>query len=185
VLELEPAPGEGFLFENKVSPSSVPKQFVPYVEVGVKESMSSGPLGGYPVIDVRVALVEGSYHDVDSTELAFRIAASKAFFEGVKKADPTLLEPIMNVEVILPVEYVGDVINDLNMRRGKVEGMAHRVNDQVLTARAPLSGMFGYATSLRSLTQGRAIYTMEFSHYAQVPPDMLAEKLGHVKGLAH
>jgi len=185
VLELEPAPGEGFLFENKVPPSSVPKQFVPYVEVGVKESMSSGPLGGYPVIDVRVVLVGGSYHDVDSTELAFRIAASKAFFEGVKKADPTLLEPIMNVEVVLPVEYVGDVINDLNMRRGKVEGMAHRVNDQVLTARAPLSGMFGYATSLRSLTQGRAIYTMEFSHYAQVPPDMLAERLGHVKGLAH
>ena len=185
VLELEPAPGEGFLFESKVSHSSVPKQFVPYVEVGVKESMSSGPLGGYPVVDVRVALVDGSYHDVDSTELAFRIAASKAFVDGVKKADPALLEPVMSVEIVLPVDYVGDVINDMNMRRGKVEGMTHRVNDQVLTARAPLSGMFGYATSLRSLTQGRAIYTMEFSHYEQVPPALLAERLGHVKGLAH
>jgi len=185
VLELEPAPGEGFLFESKVSQSSVPKQFVPYVEVGVKESMSSGPLGGYPVIDVRVSLVGGSYHDVDSTELAFRIAASKAFVDGVKKADPALLEPIMSVEIVLPTEYVGDVINDMNMRKGKVEGMAQRVNDQVVTASAPLSRMFGYATSLRSLTQGRAIYTMAFSHYDKVPPEMLAERLGHVKGLAH
>jgi elongation factor G len=185
VLELKPAPGEGFLFESKVSASTVPKQYVPYVEIGVKESMASGPLGGYPVIDVKVVLVGGSYHDVDSTELAFRIAASKAFMDGLKKADPALLEPIMNVEVILPTDYVGDVINDINMRRGKVEGMSQRLSDQVLAARAPLSGMFGYATSLRSLTQGRAIYTMEFSHYEQVPPEMLAEKLGHVKGLAY
>ncbi len=184
VLELEPAPGEGFLFENRVSNTSVPKQFVPYVEIGVKESMSSGPLGGYPVIDVKVILVDGSYHDVDSTELAYRIAASKAFFDGVKKAEPALLEPIMDIEVVLPTNYVGDVINDLNMRRGKVGGMHHRVNDQVLTATAPLSGMFGYATSLRSLTQGRAIYTMEFSHYEQVPREKLAERLGHVKGMA-
>ena len=185
VLEMEPAPGEGFQFESKVSHSSVPKQFVPYVEVGVKESMSSGPLGGYPVIDVRVALVDGSYHDVDSTELAFRIAASKAFVDGMKKADPVLLEPVMSVEIVLPTEYVGDVINDMNMRKGKVEGVHHRANDQVLTANAPLYGMFGYATSLRSLTQGRAIYTMEFSHYEQVPPRMIAERLGHIKGLAH
>ena len=185
VLELEPAPGEGFLFESKAPASSVPKHFVSYVEGGVKESMASGPLGGYPVIDVRVILVGGSYHDVDSTELAFRIAASKAFVDGVKKSDPSLLEPIMSVKIVLPTEYVGDVINDMNMRKGKVEGMAHRVNDQVLTASAPLSRMFGYATSLRSLTQGRAIYTMEFSHYDKVPPEMLAERLGHVKGLAH
>jgi elongation factor G len=185
VLELEPAPGEGLLFENKVSPTTVPKQYIPYVEIGIKESMMSGPLGGYPVIDVKVVLTGGSYHDVDSTELAFRIAASKAFTDGVKKADPVLLEPVMDVEVILPADYVGDVINDINMRRGKVEGMSQRVNDQVLSARAPLSGMFGYATSLRSLTQGRAIYTMEFSHYEQVPPEMLADKLGHVKGLAY
>ena len=184
VLELEPAPGEGFLFENRVSNTAVPKQFVRYVEVGIKESMSSGPLGGYPVIDVKVVLVDGSCHDVDSTDLAYRIAASKAFFAGVKKAAPALLEPVMNIEVILPNGYVGDVINDLNMRRGKVGGMDHRANDQVLSAKAPLSGMFGYATSLRSLTQGRAIYTMEFSHYERVPQEILAEKLGHMKGLA-
>jgi elongation factor G len=185
VLELAPAPGEGLLFESKVPASTVPKQYVPYVEVGVKESMTSGPLGGYPVIDVRVVLIGGSYHDVDSTELAFRIAASKAVMDGLKKADPTLLEPIMSVEVVLPTDYVGDVINDINMRRGKVESMSQRLNDQVIAVRAPLSGMFGYATSLRSLTQGRAIHTMEFSHYEQVPPEMLADKLGHVKGLAY
>jgi elongation factor G len=184
VLELEPAPGEGFLFESRASHTAVPKQFVPYVEIGVKESMTSGPLGGYPVIDVKVTLVDGSYHDVDSTDLAYRIAASKAFFDGVKKAEPALMEPVMDVEVVLPTDYVGDVINDLNMRRGKVGGMHHRVNDQVLSATAPLSGMFGYATSLRSLTQGRAIYTMEFSHYARVPQDMLAERLGHVRRMA-
>ena len=146
--------------------------------------MSSGPLGGYPIIDVKVVLVDGSCHDVDSTDLAYKIAASKAFFDGVKRAEPALLEPVMDIEVVLPTDYMGDVINDLNMRRGKVGGMQHRVNDQVISAKAPLSGMFGYATSLRSLTQGRAIYTMEFSHYERVPQEILAEKLGQVKGLA-
>jgi len=184
VLEIEPAPGKGFTFESKIKNGVVPKQFVPYVEGGVRESMVSGPLGGYPVVDVKVSLVDGSYHEVDSTEIAFRAAANIAFVEGLRRANPVLLEPIMDLEVVLPVEYVGEVINDINMRRGKVEGMFHRSNAQVISARAPLSDMFGYATSLRSLTQGRAVYTMQFSHYDRVPPDIISEKLGHLTGLA-
>ncbi|MDD4858338.1 MAG: elongation factor G [Candidatus Krumholzibacteria bacterium] len=183
-LELEPAPGEGFKFENKIKNGVVPKQFVPYVEGGVRESMASGPLGGYPVVDVRVALVDGAYHEVDSTDIAFRAAASIAFTEGIRRGTPVLLEPVMDLEVVLPTEYVGEVINDINMRRGKLEGMSHRSNAQVITARAPLSDMFGYATSLRSLTQGRAVYTMQFSRYDRVPPDLVADKLGHLTGLA-
>lgn len=184
VLELEPAPGVGFAFENRIKDGAVPKQFIPYVENGVKESMGSGPVGGFPVVDVKVALVDGQYHDVDSTDLAFRVAAGMAFTDGVRRASPVLLEPVMNLEVVLPVEYVGEVINDINMRRGKVEGMSHRANAQVIEARAPLSDMFGYATSLRSLTQGRAMYTMEFSHYDRVPAELVVDKLGHVSGLA-
>ena len=185
ILELGPAPGKGFCFENMLTGGVIPKKFVPYVEDGIRESMGSGPLGGYPVVDVKVALVNGSYHEVDSTELAFRIAAGMAFSNGVKKAKPVLLEPIMDLEVVLPVEYVGDVLDDINMRRGKVEGMFHRSDAQVIAARAPLSDMFGYATSLRSLTQGRAIYSMQFSHYDQMPPEMVAEKLGQISDLAH
>jgi elongation factor G len=184
VLELEPAPGKGFTFENRIKDGVVPKQFVPYVEGGVRDSMASGPLGGYPVVDVKVALVDGAYHDVDSTDIAFRAAASMAFNDGVRRGTPVLLEPIMDLEVVLPVEYVGEVINDINMRRGKVEGMSHRSNAQVITARAPLSDMFGYATSLRSLTQGRAVYTMQFARYDRVPPELIADKLGHLTGLA-
>jgi elongation factor G len=154
------------------------------VEDGVKESMGSGPIGGYPVIDVKVALVDGSYHDVDSSDLSYRVAAGIAFSDGVRKADPVLLEPIMDLEVVLPMEYLGDVLNDINVRRGKVEGMFQRSDAQVISARAPLSDMFGYATALRSLTQGRAIYSMQFSHYDRVPKEMVAEKLGHVRGTA-
>ena len=184
MLELEPAPGKGFTFENRIKNGVVPKQFIPYVEGGVRESMVSGPLGGYPVVDITVALVDGAYHEVDSTDIAFRAAASMAFADGMRHGSPVLLEPIMDLEVVLPVEYVGEVINDINMRRGKVEGMFHRSNAQVITARAPLSDMFGYATSLRSLTQGRAVYTMQFSHYDRVPPELITEKLGHLTGLA-
>ena len=184
VLELEPGPGVGFTFENRIRNGAVPKQFIPYVESGIRESMGSGPVGGFPVVDVKVALVDGQYHEVDSTDLAFRIAAGMAFTDGVRRASPVLLEPIMDLEVVLPVEYVGEVINDINMRRGKVEGMFHRANAQVIAARAPLSDMFGYATSLRSLTQGRAIYTMQFSHYDRVPAELITDKLGHVSGLA-
>jgi elongation factor G len=146
--------------------------------------MVSGPLGGYPVVDVTVAIVDGAYHEVDSTDIAFRAAASMAFADGMRHGSPVLLEPVMDLEVVLPIEYVGEVINDINMRRGKVEGMFHRSNAQVITARAPLSDMFGYATSLRSLTQGRAVYTMQFSHYDRVPPELITEKLGHLTGLA-
>jgi elongation factor G len=183
-LEIEPAPGAGFTFESRIKNGVVPKQFIPYVEGGIRESMGSGPLGGYPVIDVKVALVDGAYHEVDSTDIAFRAAASMAFSDGIRRANPVLLEPIMDVEIVLPVEYVGEVINDINMRRGKVEGMFHRANVQVIAARAPLSDLFGYATSLRSLTQGRAVYTMQFSHYDRVPPELVTEKLGHLTGLA-
>jgi elongation factor G len=183
-LELEPAPGKGFSFVNRIKDGVVPKQFVPYVEGGVRESMVSGPLGGYPVVDITVSLVDGAYHEVDSTDIAFRAAASMAFADGVRQGSPVLLEPVMDLEVVLPVEYVGEVINDINMRRGKVEGMFHRSNAQVITARAPLSDMFGYATSLRSLTQGRAVYTMQFSHYDRVPTELITEKLGHLTGLA-
>jgi elongation factor G len=184
VLDLEPSPGKGFEFENRISAGVIPKHFIVYIETGVKESLGSGPIAGYPVIDIKVVLVDGSYHDVDSNDLSFRIAAGKAFTEGVRKAKPVLLEPVMDIEVVLPIEYVGDVINDLNMRRGKVEGMLQRTDAQVISARAPLSDMFGYATSLRSLTQGRAVYTMQFSHYDQVPPEMVSDKLGHMSGLA-
>lgn len=184
VLELEPAPGAGFIFENRIRDGAVPRQFIPHVEGGIKDSMASGPLGGYPVVDVKVALVDGAYHEVDSSDIAFRAAASIAFTDGMRRASPALLEPIMELEIVLPVEYVGEVINDINMRRGKVEGMFHRANAQVISAHAPLSDMFGYATSLRSLTQGRAIYTMQFSHYDRVPPEIVMEKLGHVTGLA-
>lgn len=184
VLQLEPLPGEGFVFENRIVGNIVPKQFIHYVEDGVKESMGSGPLGGYPVIDVRVVLIDGSHHEVDSSDLAFRVAAGKAFTEGVRKADPVLLEPIMDVEIVLPMEYVGEVLNDINMRRGKVEGMFQRADAHVIAARAPLSDMFGYATALRSLTQGRAIYTMQFSKYDRVPREMVAEKLGRTSGPA-
>jgi elongation factor G len=184
IIEIEPNPGDGFAFEARMRGGAVPKQFVPYVEDGVKESMASGPVNGCPVIDVKVTLVDGSSHEVDSSDLAFRIAGSMAFHDAIRKAGPILLEPVMEIEVVLPADYVGDVMNDLNMRRGKVEGMSHRADTQVISARAPLSDMFGYATTLRSLTQGRAIYSMQFSHYEQVPEEMVAQLQGRVRGLA-
>jgi len=184
IIEIEPNPGGGFEFESRMRGAAVPKQYVPYVEDGVRESMASGPVNGCPIVDVKVTLVDGSYHEVDSSDLAFRVAGSKAFFDAVRKAGPVLLEPVMDVEVVLPMEYVGDVMNDLNMRRGKVEGMSQRADTQVISAKAPLSDMFGYATTLRSLTQGRAIYSMQFSHYDQVPGDMVAQLQGRVRGLA-
>jgi elongation factor G len=184
ILELEPDPGQGFSFESRITGNAVPKQFIPYVEDGVRESMGSGPIGGYPVIDIKVVLIDGSYHEVDSTDMAFRVAAGKAFNDGVRKAGPVIMEPVMDIEILLPLDYVGEVMNDLNMRRGKVEGMTQRADAQVISARAPLSDMFGYATSLRSLTQGRAVYTMQFSHYNRLPPEKVAEKFGHVWGIA-
>jgi len=184
IIEMEPNPGGGFVFENRIVGGVVPKQFIPYVEDGIRESMSSGPVNGCPVVDVRVALVDGSYHEVDSSDLAFRIAAGQAFSSGVRKAGPVMLEPTMDVEVVVPTEYVGEVIADINMRRGKVEGMHQRADAQVVSARAPLGDMFGYATALRSLTQGRAIYSMQFSHYSRVPEEMVAQLQGRARGLA-
>ncbi|MBU8921089.1 MAG: elongation factor G [Bacteroidales bacterium] len=184
IIDLEPAPGEGFHFVSKITGNAIPKQFIPYVADGVKDSMVSGPVNGNPVVDVKVTLVDGSFHNVDSSELAFRIAGSRAFFDGVRKAGPVLMEPVMELEIVLPMEYMGDVIANLNTRRGKVEGMSSRAEAQVISARAPLSDMFGYATTLRSLTQGRAVYSMQFSHYDQVPQAMVAEMQGRLRGLA-
>ena len=184
VIDISPAPGKGFHFENNIVGGAIPKQFIPYVEDGVRDSMVSGPVNGSPIIDVRVTLIDGSFHEVDSSDLAFRIAGSMAFRDGVRKADPVLLEPVMDVEIVLPMEYVGDVISNLNMRRGKVGGMFQRVQAQVISARAPLADMFGYATVLRSLTQGRAVYSMQFSHYDEVPQEMVAQMQGRVRGLA-
>ncbi|MGB9779929.1 MAG: elongation factor G [Caldanaerobacter sp.] len=180
-LEMEPAPrGEGYIFENKIVGGVIPKEFIPAVDAGIQEAMQNGVLGGYPVIDVKVALVDGSYHEVDSSDMAFKIAGSIAFREGMKKADPVLLEPIMKVEVVVPEEYMGDVIGDLNARRGKVEGMETRSGARVIRALVPLAEMFGYATDLRSKTQGRGTYTMQFHHYEEVPKN-IAEQILSVK----
>lgn len=170
VLELEPLEqGAGFEFVNKIVGGVVPKEYIPAVESGVKEAMLSGVLAGYPVVDVRVTITDGSYHEVDSSEMAFKVAGSIGFKEGARKADPVLLEPIMKVEVTTPEEYLGDVMGDLNSRRGRIEKMEARGNAQVISSFVPLSEMFGYATDLRSATQGRATYSMSFSHYEPVP----------------
>ncbi|HIE12030.1 MAG TPA: elongation factor G [Desulfotomaculum sp.] len=176
-LEVEPRrPGAGFLFENKVVGGVVPKEFVPAVEAGVREAMESGVLAGYPMLDVRVALIDGSHHEVDSSEMAFKIAGSIAFREAVLRADPVLLEPVMKIEVITQEEYTGDVIGDLNSRRAHIEDIEVRDGNRLIQAFIPLAEMFGYATRLRSLTQGRGTYTMQFDHYAEVPRN-LREKI--------
>ena len=170
VLEVSPLEtGEGFIFENKIVGGVVPKEYIPAVEAGVKEALTNGILAGYPVIDVKVVLVDGSYHEVDSSEMAFKIAGSMGFKEGCRKAHPVLLEPIFKVEVVTPEEYMGDVIGDLNARRGKIEGMEPRFGAQIINAMVPLAEMFGYVNDLRSKTQGRATYVMKFSHYEEVP----------------
>ena len=170
VLNLEPTePGSGFIFESEIYGGSIPREYIPSVEQGVKEALESGVLAGYPIIDLKATLVDGSYHDVDSSEIAFKIAGSMALKEGARKAGPVLLEPIMNVEVVTPEEYLGDVMGDLSSRRGKIGGMVQRSAAQVVGASVPLAEMFGYATTLRSLSQGRAVYTMQFSHYEEVP----------------
>jgi len=184
VLEIAPVPGEGFKFVNKIRGGDVPKTYIPYVEQGAREALGAGPINGAPVIDIEVSLVDGSYHEVDSSDLAFRIAGTKAVTEGIRRAAPVLLEPIMSIEIVLPIDYVGDVIKDINMRRGKIEGMFHKESGQVISAAAPLSDMFGYATNLRSLTQGRAIHSMEFSHYEVVPESLVMQIQGRIRGLA-
>ena len=169
-LELIPQePGTGYSFENKIVGGAIPKEYIPAVDAGVQGAMESGVLAGYNVVDVKVVLYDGSYHEVDSSEMAFKIAGSMAFKEGSRKADPVLLEPIMKVVVIVPEEYMGDVIGDINSRRGRLEGMEARQGAQQINAFVPLSEMFGYATDLRSRTQGRGNYSMEPSHYEEVP----------------
>ena len=175
VFEPQPEPGMGFLFENKIVGGSVPKEYVPGVEKGLTVSKETGVIAGFPVIDFKVQLIDGAYHDVDSSVLAFEIAARAAFKEGIAKAGPALLEPIMSVEVVTPDDYMGDVIGDLNGRRGQITGMDQRGNARVLAAMVPLATMFGYVNTLRSMSQGRAQYTMQFHHYERVPPAIADE----------
>ncbi|MGI6640704.1 MAG: elongation factor G [Limnochordia bacterium] len=183
VLEVEPnEPGAGFAFESKIVGGTVPREYWSSVEQGVKEALLNGVVAGYPVVDVKVALVDGSYHEVDSSEMAFKIAGSIGFKEAAAKADPVLLEPIMRLEVTTPEEFLGDVIGDMNSRRGRIEGMEHRGNTQVVRGYVPLGEMFGYATDLRSLTQGRAQYSMHFGRYEQVPAN-LAQEIKEKAGL--
>lgn len=177
-LEIEPnAPGEGFVFEDRIVGGVVPREYIPAVEKGVVEAMESGVLAGYPVVDLKVALIDGSYHDVDSNEMAFKIAGSMALKDGCQRAGPVLLEPMMSVEAVVPDDYVGDVVGDFSSRRGSIEGMEPRSgNVQAVRSLVPLSEMFGYATNLRSLTSGRGSFSMEFHSYAQVSPS-IAEKI--------
>ncbi|MGA3288314.1 MAG: elongation factor G [Bacteroidota bacterium] len=182
-IDVEPnEKGKGFEFENDIVGGSVPKEYIKPIEQGIIEAMRNGVLAGYPVEDVKIRLFDGSFHAVDSSEMAFKIAGSMAFQEGAKKAGPVLLEPVMAVEVVTPEEYLGDVMGDLNSRRGKIEGMGSRKDAQVVTAHVPLSEMFGYATQVRSMTQGRALYTMQFSHYAPVPKSIAEQIVEKVRG---
>src|SRR5262249_55220625 len=174
--------GGGFEFENDITGGVVPKEFIPACEKGIVEAMEGGVLAGYPMVDLKVSIFDGSYHDVDSSEMAFKIAASIGFKEGCLRAGPILLEPIMACEVVTPEDYMGDVIGDLNRRRGRIQGMEPRTRREVVTAEVPLAEMFGYSTSLRSAPQGLATYTMQFSHYAQVPAAIAEEIVAKVKG---
>ena len=174
--------GAGFVFENDIVGGSVPREYIKPIEQGIREAMGAGVLAGYEVKDVKVCLYDGSYHEVDSSEIAFKIAGSMAFKDGCKKASPALLEPVMKVEVVLPEEYMGDVIGDLNSRRGRIEGMEARPGTQIIKSVVPLATMFGYATDLRSRTQGRATYTMHFSHYEEVPKQIADEIVAKAQG---
>jgi elongation factor G len=171
-LKLEPNPGKGYEFVNGIVGGAVPREFIPAVDKGIKEAVDTGVIAGYPVVDVKVTAFDGSYHDVDSNEMAFKIAGSMGFKEGFRKAKPVLLEPIMKVEVVTPEEYSGDVIGDLNRRRGQITGMDEGPSGKVISGEVPLSEMFGYATTVRSMSQGRATFTMEFEKYVEVPPNI-------------
>jgi elongation factor G len=176
IIDFEPLPpGSGFIFESKVVGGTVPKEYIPGVEKGLDASVSNGVVAGFPTIDFKATLVDGAYHDVDSSALAFEIAARASFREGLPKCGPVLLEPIMKVEVVTPEDYMGDVIGDLSSRRGQVTGMDSRGNARVVDAMVPLASMFGYVNTLRSMSQGRAQYSMEFHHYEQVPANVAEE----------
>jgi elongation factor G len=182
VINIEPAPGEGFDFVNQIKGGKIPTEYIPSVEQGIEEALASGVKAGYPMVDVRVELIDGSYHDVDSSEMAFKVAGSMALQEGARKASPVLLEPVMNVEVVTPEEFLGDVIGDLSRRRGKVQGQEQRGNALAVHAYVPLGEMFGYATDVRSSTQGRASYTMQFERYEEVPANIAEEIVEHRSG---
>lgn len=170
LIRMEPVePGTGYIFENKTVGGSIPKEFINPINQGIEEAMRNGVLAGYPVLDLKVTVYDGSYHDVDSSEMAFKVAGSMAFKNGMRKADPVILEPVFKLEVVIPEEYMGDVMGDINSRRGRVEGMEMRGGAQIIKGMVPLAEMFGYATTLRSKTQGRGVYTMQFSHYEAVP----------------
>lgn len=182
-IEFEPLePGSGFQFENKIVGGVVPKEYIPAVQAGIEESMKNGVLAGFPLVDIKATIFDGSYHDVDSSEMAFKIAGSMALKAAKDKCNPVLLEPIMKVEVTVPEEYMGDVMGDLNSRRGRIEGMDSRAGAQVIRAKVPLSEMFGYSTTLRSRTQGRGVYSMEISHYEEVPRNIAEEIAAKHKG---
>src|SRR5437867_207873 len=182
-ITVEPSEkGAGFVFENDIIGGSIPREYFKPIEQGIREALGSGVLAGYEVKDVKVTLCDGSYHEVDSSEMAFKIAGSMAFKDGCKRASPALLEPVMKVEVVLPEEYMGDVIGDLNSRRAHIEGMEARPGTQIIKASVPLSSMFGYATDLRSRTQGRATHTMHFSHYEEVPKQIGDEIIARAQG---
>jgi elongation factor G len=183
VIHLEPGKvGTGFVFEDNIVGGVIPREYINPIEAGVKEALENGVLAGYPMVDVKVELVDGSYHDVDSSEMAFKIAGSMAVKEAARQAHPILLEPIMDVEVVTPSDYMGEVIGDLSSRRGKIGGMTQRADAQVVAASVPLAEMFGYSTTLRSMSQGRAIYSMQFSHYSEVPKAKAEEIVSKVKG---
>src|SRR4249919_2313258 len=182
VVRLEPTgPGGGYEFVDKISGGRIPREYIPAVDQGIQQALDAGVLAGYPTVDVRATLVDGSYHEVDSSEMAFKIAGSMAFKEAAKKAHPVLLEPMMNVEVVTPDAFMGDVLGDLSSRRGKIGGMTQRGEAQVIAATVPLGEMFGYSTKLRSMSQGRAVYSMEFAHYAEVPKAKAEEIVAKVK----
>jgi elongation factor G len=183
-IEIEPAPGQGYVFENEITGGAIPKEYIKPVEEGIREALERGILAGYPMVDVRVKLVDGTYHEVDSSEMAFKIAGSIAFQEAAKKAHPVLLEPIMKVEVVTPDDYTGAVTGDLSARRGHMEGQISRGGTQIITALVPLSTMFGYSTDLRSRTQGRATYTMHFEKYMEAPKNVSEEVVARVMGKA-
>jgi elongation factor G len=182
-LKIEPlAKGSGFEFSDDTKGGSIPRNFIPSVEAGIKEAMETGVLAGYPMVDLKASLLDGKYHEVDSSELAFKIAGSIAFKEACEKASPVLLEPVMDVEVVTPQDFMGEVIGDLNSRRGKIQEMENRAGAQVISARVPLANMFGYATKLRSITQGRANYTMQFAVYEPVPQAIYEELTARTSG---
>jgi len=184
ILAVEPLPpGSDFIFENNISQGAIPKEYIPAVKKGIEEAMEIGSLAGFPVKDIKVKLLDGSYHEVDSSEMAFKIAASMAFKDAISKGSPVLLEPIMKVEVTTPENYLGDVIGNINSRRGKIMKMEGRGELQVISADIPLSEMFGYATELRSITQGRGTYNMEFLKYEPAPKNVTDSIVARVQGI--